>query len=374
MHPLLKAFFLGACLLAVALPFRLHAATPGESYLNLQIAGDRLSGEWKIAVLDLDAALQLDANGDGKVSWLEIEPRQSDIEDYLRSGLHFPMPAGERAISFEKLLYGTQGGADFILARIAVEPAEPIRQLDIEYTLFSGLNPQHRCLVEITWPEGTKHKAALSAASRPQHFAAETATRDGFLQFLRSGIWHIWIGYDHILFLIALLIPAVFQHTATGREPASSLGPALARVAIIVTAFTVTHSITLTCAMLEWIRLPSRLVESAIAASVLIAALHNLLPTTAGARGVWLALAFGLLHGFGFAGVLGEVDRGGAQLWSVLLGFNLGVEVGQLAIVAAFFPLAYSLRKTRFYRVGVLYCGSVAVSLCALIWLVQRAF
>lgn len=373
MFPSLKAIFGGACLLAVALSFQLQAAVPGESYLNLQVADGGLGGEWKVAVLDLDTALQLDANGDDRISWLEIEPRQGDIEAYLRAGLHLPMPAGERAISFEKLLYGTQGGADFILAKLAVEPADSIRELDIDYTLFSALNPQHRCVVEITWPEGGKHKATLFAAGGVQHFAAETATRDGFLQFLRSGIWHIWIGYDHILFLIALLIPAVFQRTATGREPASSLGPALARVATIVTAFTITHSITLTCAMLEWIQLPSRLVESAIAASVLIAALHNLLPTTAGARGVWLALAFGLLHGFGFAGVLAEVDRGGAQLWSVLLGFNLGVEVGQLAIVAVFFPLAYSLRKTRFYRLGVLYCGSVAVAVCALIWLVQRA-
>ena len=156
-------------------------------------------------------------------------------------------------------------------------------------------------------------------------------------------------------------------------EPVARLAPALWRVTAIVSAFTLAHSITLSCAMLGWIELPGRLVESAIAVSVFLAALNNFLPTTAGGRGAWLAFAFGLLHGFGFAGVLGELDLGVGQLWRPLLGFNLGVEVGQLAIVAVYFPLAYWLRRTRFYRLGVLYAGSAAVCLCALFWFFQRA-
>jgi hypothetical protein len=187
-------------------------------------------------------------------------------------------------------------------------------------------------------------------------------------------VWHIWIGYDHVLFLLVLLIPAVLQRTATGREAAPDFPGAFLRVVAIVSAFTVAHSITLTCAALQLVVLPSRLVESAIAVSVVIAALVNLLPRTAGASSVWVAFGFGLLHGFGFANVLSEVDAEGEPLWRTLLGFNLGVELGQLAIVAVFLPIAFFLRRTRFYRAGVVYGGSSAAALCALFWFWQRAF
>jgi hypothetical protein len=149
---------------------------------------------------------------------------------------------------------------------------------------------------------------------------------------------------------------------------------ALIRVIIIVSAFTVAHSITLTCAAMQWVRLPGRLVESAIAASIVVAALHNFLPKTAGGRSAWLAFGFGLLHGFGFAGALSEIGAEGGPLWHTLLGFNLGVETGQLAIVSVFLPVAYLLRETRFYRTGVLYGGSSMAGLCALFWLWGRAF
>lgn len=177
-----------------------------------------------------------------------------------------------------------------------------------------------------------------------------------------------------MLFLLVLLIPAVLQRTATGREAAPDFAGALLRVVAIVSAFTAAHSITLTCAALQLIVLPSRPVESAIAVSVIIAALVNLLPRTAGASSVWVAFAFGLLHGFGFANVLSEVDAEGEPLWRTLLGFNLGVELGQLAIVVVFLPVAFLLRRTRFYRTGVLYGGSSAAALCALFWFWQRAF
>jgi hypothetical protein len=176
-----------------------------------------------------------------------------------------------------------------------------------------------------------------------------------------------------VLFLIVLLIPAVYRRTEHGREAVPDMGSAIGRVFIIVSAFTVAHSITLTCAVMQWIHLPVRLVESAIAASVFLAAVHNFLPSAAGGRGAWLAFGFGLLHGFGFAGVLSEVDTQGAPLWRVLLAFNLGVEVGQLAIVAAFLPIAFFLRETRFYRTGVLYGGSSIASVCALFWFWRRA-
>jgi hypothetical protein len=141
----------------------------------------------------------------------------------------------------------------------------------------------------------------------------------------------------------------------------------------IVTAFTVAHSITLTLAVLGIVSLPSRLVESAIALSVVLAALNNLRPVLRRAR-VAAAFAFGLVHGFGFAGALFELGLPDDALALSLASFNAGVELGQLAIVGMFLPLAFALRATVAYRRVVLRGGSVAIALVAAVWFVERAF
>jgi len=139
-----------------------------------------------------------------------------------------------------------------------------------------------------------------------------------------------------------------------------------------VTSFTVAHSITLSLAALGMISLPSRLVESAIAVSVVLAALNNLIPLVGGRR--WLvAFAFGLIHGFGFASVLAELGLPRDALVLALVGFNLGVEAGQLSIVAGFLPLAYFLRRGWFYRQVILFGGSTAIAAIAMVWLLERA-
>jgi len=156
-------------------------------------------------------------------------------------------------------------------------------------------------------------------------------------------------------------------------QAATSFRAALVDVTKVVTAFTVAHSITLTLAALGVVALPSRLVESAIALSVVLAALNNVFPLVAHAR--WLAaFGFGLLHGFGFAGALQDLGLPTGSLALSLAGFNVGVELGQLAIVAVFLPAAFALRGTRTYRRGMLTAGSMAIAAVAAVWLVERAF
>jgi hypothetical protein len=141
----------------------------------------------------------------------------------------------------------------------------------------------------------------------------------------------------------------------------------------IVTAFTLAHSITLTLATLGVISLPSRWVESIIAASVVIAALNNIYPLFRERR--WMmAFLFGLIHGFGFATVLSDLGLPKSALALALVGFNVGVEAGQLAIVAAFLPVAFYLRHTMLYRKVILLGGSALIALLASAWLVERAF
>ncbi len=151
----------------------------------------------------------------------------------------------------------------------------------------------------------------------------------------------------------------------------NSFRAALLEVLWVVTAFTVAHSITLSLAALQIIELPSRLVESAIAASVVLAAANNLWPVVERRR--WLvAFSFGLIHGFGFASVLTELGLPKDALVLSLLGFNLGVEVGQLGIVAIFLPLAYAMRHSVLYKKGVFVGGSLLTMLVALVWLAER--
>ena len=201
---------------------------------------------------------------------------------------------------------------------------------------------------------------------------------------MRHGVWHIWIGFDHILFLLSLLLPAVLMPKVLmskvlmpaaarqGQGQSQSIKAAFFDVLKVVTAFTLAHSLTLSLASLHVLSLPSRWVESAIAASVVLAALNNLWPLFRGRRPV-AAFVFGLIHGFGFAGVLADLGLPQSGLLLSLLGFNVGVELGQLAIVAVFLPLAFALRKTWFYR-QLLTTGSALIVLIAALWLVERAF
>jgi hypothetical protein len=186
-------------------------------------------------------------------------------------------------------------------------------------------------------------------------------------------VWHIWIGFDHILFLLSLLLPSVLRRQGDRWAAVDRATDAFKDVLKVVTAFTVAHSITLSLAVLGVINLPSRLVESVIAASVVAAAVNNLRPLVL--ERLWMvAFGFGLVHGFGFASVLADLGLPRDALALALVGFNVGVEVGQLAIVAVFLPVAYALRRTAFYRRCVMLGGSLGITAVAGIWLIERAF
>jgi len=247
--------------------------------------------------------------------------------------------------------------------------------LEVGYRLFFDIDPQHRGLLNLS--SGGANRAGIFSVDEPvqQFTLAESSKTAQFFDYLKDGVLHIWSGFDHILFLLSLLLPAVLVRSATSGEVwaaspgfrASSLG-----VLKVVTAFTVAHSVTLTLATLGVVSLPSRLVESAIAASVVLAAINNIRPVVRGGRWI-IAFCFGLMHGFGFASVLVDLGLPQGSLLLALVAFNIGVEVGQLAIVAVFLPLAYVARGTLFHRRAILVGGSSCVALIAAFWLVERA-
>ena len=181
------------------------------------------------------------------------------------------------------------------------------------------------------------------------------------------------MGFDHVMFLVALLLPAVLRREDGSWRAVERFSPALVNVVKIVTAFTVAHSVTLSLAALGLVRLPERLVEVVIAASIAIAAAELLFPVFKGR--VWIVVfGFGLFHGFGFAGALAEMGVLGDHIGLSLFGFNLGVEIGQVAIVAILFPLLFLSRRLVLYRTVAVPAAAVGMILIASAWVVERAF
>jgi hypothetical protein len=247
-----------------------------------------------------------------------------------------------------------------------------IDQLDVEYQLLFDLDPTHRGLLQLS--KGDISEFVILSPENPQ-IAIDFSNSNQwqtFRQFVTEGIWHIWIGYDHILFLLCLLLPSVVRKTTLGWVQNGHFTNTLWQVGKIVTAFTLAHSITLLLAVLQLVSLPSRLIESAIAFSVIVVAVNNIYPFFS-ERAWFVAFLFGLIHGFGFASVLTDLGLTSGSLGASLLGFNIGVEIGQLVIVAVFLPIAYQLRCYWFYKRVILHAGSQAIMLLAMVWFLQRA-
>ena len=360
-------FFL---LVLLSLPVLAHKAS--DSYLVLDIKGRDVSGQWDIALRDVDFALGLDADGNGEITWGELRARHADIAAWALDRLALQR-GGACTLQVADNLVDAHTDGSYAVLQLAGTCPGSTGDLSASYHLLFDLDALHRGLFRLSL-DGTTQTAVFAPQRAEQRFtAAEVSRLAQFAQYLVEGIWHIWIGFDHILFLLSLLLPAVLVHDARRWRGVANFRQALVEVLWVVTAFTVAHSITLSLAALGLISLPSRLVESAIAASVVLAAANNLKPLVEHRR--WMvAFGFGLIHGFGFASVLAELGLPQETLVLSLLGFNAGVEIGQLAIVAGVLPLAYVLRDTSFYRRVVFVGGSLATLTIALVWFVERAF
>ena len=349
------------------------AHKPSDSYVRLKVEGKTILGQWDIALRDLDYAIGLDGDNDGQITWGELRARHEAITAYALA--RFQISRGDSACSghITQHLVDHHSDGAYAVLRFSADCPVGTKALSMKYELFFDLDPLHRGLLNVEH-DGQTQTAVFSPEQQTVRLDLNTSSpwRE-FLQFGREGVWHILIGYDHILFLISLLLPAVLWWTEGRWQAVDSFRPAFWEVFKIVTAFTLAHSITLSLAVLGIVKLPSHWVESAIAISVLVVALHNLYPVIR-ARLWVVAFIFGLVHGLGFATVLLDLGLPGQSLLLALVGFNLGVEVGQVAIVGAFLPLAFLVRRSWSYQRLVLGFGSVLIAMVASIWLVERSF
>lgn len=468
-------------LAAAATPATAHKAS--DAYLRLEVKGEFIEQRTDIALRDLDRELVLDADDNGELTWGEVRSHWPQIDQLAQAAIALqadgqacqPGPAGAAQLD-------SHSDGRYVVLTRRWTCAAPVKEVSVGYTLFATSDPTHRGILSLTRGADVR-TAVLVPGSAPQRFGGEDSGHGGnaagagngsdavgdgapsgspgsFFGFVAEGVHHILIGTDHVLFLLALLLPAVLvagvmrprpgpgkggsgtpaerqaayaaarsrlqgQPALAGRvnagaggagfgasgvaataaqgaanaaadvatqvatagsrglawlsgrgdsawRAAPAFGPVAMNVAKVVTAFTLAHSITLALAVLGILNPPSRVVESVIAATVALAAIDNLYPFLPRER--WkLTFVFGLAHGFGFASALQDLGLVRSALASSLLGFNLGVEIGQLGIVALFLPLAWWGRGTAFYRRVVLGGGSVVIALLALVWLAERA-
>lgn len=364
-----------------------QAHQPSDAFLNLAVEGAQVEQRLDIALRDLDRALSLDVDDDGQLTWGEVRGRWPEIERLADAGVRVAADgqACETVSRGAPQLESHSDGTHAVLRR-SLRCASPVGALAVDYRLFADSDATHRGIARIVGVG--EHSAVLVPGAPAQRFAESAAPErgvagaegstgqrapQGFLGFVAEGMHHIAIGLDHVLFLVTLLMVAVWRRDGGQWVPRGGAGPVLAEALRLVTAFTVAHSLTLGLAAAGVLSPPSRWVESLIAASVLLAAVDNLWPLIRGPR--WaMAGVFGLVHGFGFAGPLQDLGLQRGALALPLLGFNLGVELGQLVIVAIGLPLAFALRDGRFYRLAVVRGGSVAIAGLAGVWMVERGF
>ncbi len=343
-----------------------------DAYLDVRQQGQSLTLQLSVALKDLDLLIPVDANADGLVTWAEVQAATPAALALLQS--HTGLESGNPGCTLHWAFDGLESRSDGAYLR-ATSPAAcpPGTALGLRYTLFKNEDSNHRLIVT-----GYLGDRDLLATAAPQQAVplvlrqAVAAPPRGIAatvwDYLQLGMHHLLEGYDHMAFLLALVLPLQLR---LGREA----GP----VALVeghspwwsllrtITAFTVGHSITLALATFGWTEASPLWVEPAIAASIGVTALLNIYPVRV-LRSERLALVFGLVHGYGFAGLLIEAAAPAGLLPWALAGFNLGVEAGQLTAVAAWVLLSQIVVRQPWYGRVVVRSGSWLLVALAAYW------
>lgn len=389
--------FIIASFFVFILPLMGYAHQPKHSYIYLRVYENKnVEGRFELSVSDLNNYLGLQLRDTPEAN--EVKPYLEQIQDYLYNNSRFKSKNGIYRIVFtDEISIMPVVKATYVRLHFYLEDSVELPdEIEVTYSVLFDEDPDHINMLafEYNWKAGLINNESIVALD----FSPGNETKilsmtdssiwNGFVAMVKQGIWHIWIGLDHILFLLALILPSVvrrkksmlevepektkIRYSIWGWEPVPKFKPAFIYIIKVITFFTIAHTITLTLASLEIVSLPSRVVESIIALSIGLAAYHNIIPIFKGKD--WaIAFVFGLFHGFGFASVLGDLGIKGEFLTMTLFGFNLGVEIGQVAIIALIFPILFFIRKIKFYPRFLVYL-SVLLIVISLYWFVERAF
>jgi hypothetical protein len=368
MKQIIKTFSHALSLIVFVLSAACAVAHPHHSaYLKLKETDQGFDATWSIPLVEISHLLELDQNNDGEIVWAEISAIEEEIKEHLFPHIYLNGKGRQTTLFQKQMLYEEKDYESFIVLPFSINNQDGSGDLVIRYDAFEFFGKEHRCLVNVQNGEDSWQQVLKPDAQTVKLSTTTVKGSSMWIAIVGEGLWHILIGYDHILFLLALVFPVVLSKSTCSQ----GLLSVMSRTLVIATAFAIAHSITLAVSVLGWVRLPEKGIELAIAATVGIAALSNLSPRWQ-RHGWQLAFGFGLIHGFGFANILNGLELSGTALIPTLLFFNLGVELGQILIISALIPLAYALRDLRFYQVAVLRGGSLAIFGTSVFWFFAR--
>lgn len=339
------------------------------SYINVSADAKGSTTTVILPILDLEVAIGVDGDLDGKVTWGEAKASLDKISSYVTART-WVSNGGDCKLARRTAEPVVQNGETYlsIVFDLSCPGAAMIDQ--VRSNVFHEIDPTSRILVSVRNADGAT-SYVLGAGDNPTPVTTNGSTPasasmkhdTSLVSYFQEGVSHLFGGLDHMLFLLVLIIPAVYAGGGLRGVALAALLP--------ITGFTLGHAITLTSAASGLIRPPAQIVEILIAATILLTAADNIRRFIPGPRSV-VAFMFGLIHGFGFASALGALDLGGWDMGLALLGFNLGIETGQAVLALVFAPLLYLVREPA-KRVGLMPLGiSALAGLMAIYWIAER--
>ena len=366
---------------AAATPAAAHTSEDPSVYLF--VAEDGLDGRVELSIADIEVVLGRSLGETDAEIKAELAQASANIQAYTAQHLEIGGADEPWPISFSDVeLFRERQDLAFAVVPYEVEVPDgevPV-ELEVRFDPFFDDVGDRDGLLLLTggWTAGAFDREAealvtFTEDSREQTVDLGDRTQwQTFTSGITLGIDHIRTGPDHIMFVLALLLPSVLVF-AGGWKPMPSFGGALWRVLKIATFFTLAHSITFTLAGMDLLPLPpSKLIESVIALSIAAAALHNLKPVLPNRE--WaLSFVFGLFHGMGFASLIAGLEVSRTSQLVSLLGRNVGIEIGQVVVILAAFPALFLFRRTSWYQ-PILSIGSIVLAALSLSWMIERLF
>ena len=331
--------------LVLATPDTASAHSLDSSTLSVRVSDDSVDATVSVALEAVDAALDSSYATGGS----DVSTSSGEVIAYLSE--HLTVTGADGAVwaeSWSAPVRESVEGIESFSVEVALDPAgADASAFTVAYDAVIETDASHEAVVVLTDAAGAISTAGVIAAGDTALQIGES-TSTGVLDMVGYGLHHVLEGADHLLFLVTLLLVAPLAVHAGRWVRRDGALPTARKVLFVATTFTVGHSLTLLASALGWVSLPSTPVEVVIALSVAVAAVHAIRPLVRHGEEV-IALGFGLVHGLAFAGILADLGIDGSASLVSLLAFNVGVELAQLATIAAVFPSLYLASRTRWY-------------------------
>ncbi len=352
-------------LMLIGMSTQAFAHRPNDSKISLNITATDIEGQALFQMDDLEWVVGIDDNRDKKVTWQEFKTHLPNIQQQFTDSIQITRNTTTCQLKSE--LSDIKQIADRTYAEFSLQSHCPStdNQLTVEANYLTIVDPQHQLFLSLN-NDGKTTSTLLTRNNKTLSITGDIKLFDSIKAFIREGIWHIFTGYDHILFIMTLIFASLFG-VAMDQQKTS-----VKNLLLMISSFTIAHSVTLIASALDWIRIPSQWVESAIAATVIFAALNVRMKWVA--EKLWaLTFSFGLIHGMGFANALRELSIPEQNFISSLVSFNIGVEIGQLVLVGISLPLLFLLAKNSFkLQQQSIKFATAFITCFGIIWFIER--